>query len=77
LSVLAQGFRGVVGEMRADRYNQGMCIICIELARGALRPNEARRALTEMRDGLPPGHADEVEHKVEEAEEQEASAKKP
>jgi hypothetical protein len=54
-----------------------MCIICIDLARGALRPNEARRALREMRDGLPPGHAKEVEQKVEEAEAQDAPAKKP
>ena len=46
-----------------------MCIICIDLARGALRPDEARRALREMRDDLPPGHAQEVEQKVEEAEE--------
>jgi hypothetical protein len=47
-----------------------MCIICIDIARGALRPTEARRALREMRDSLPEGHAQEVEQKLEEAEQQ-------
>ena len=54
-----------------------MCIICLDLARGTLRPNEARRALREMRAALPPGHAEEVEQKVEEAELQAKPTKTP
>lgn len=55
----------------------GMCLICIDIARGALRPVEGRRALREMRDSLPPGHAQEVERKLAEAERDELSQKKP
>jgi hypothetical protein len=54
-----------------------MCIICIDLARGALRPQEARRALREMREGLPPEHAREVEQKLDEAEQQAEPPKTP
>ncbi|HTA93475.1 MAG TPA: hypothetical protein VK745_28045 [Polyangiaceae bacterium] len=45
-----------------------MCIICIDFERGALRPQEARRALREMREGLDAAHAKEVEKKLDEAE---------
>ena len=44
-----------------------MCLICIDLARGALKLHEARRALGEMRSGLPPEHVREVERALEEA----------
>jgi hypothetical protein len=54
-----------------------MCIICIDFARGALRPIEARRALREMRDSLPAGHVREVEQKIEEAEQQPQPPKTP
>ena len=49
-------------------YPSEMCLICIDFARGALKLNEARRALGEMRDGLPPEHVREVEEQLEEAE---------
>jgi hypothetical protein len=42
-----------------------MCIICIDFERGALRPNEARRALREMREKLPPEHVKELEQKLD------------
>jgi hypothetical protein len=45
-----------------------MCIICIDYARGALKLNEARRALGEMRSTLDPKHVREVEQKLDEAE---------
>jgi hypothetical protein len=53
-----------------------MCIICIDFARGVLQPSEARRALREMRETLPPGHAHEVEQKLDEAEQQAQPPKK-
>ena len=45
-----------------------MCIICVDFERGALRVNEARRALREMSDDLPPEHVRQIEQKLEEAE---------
>ena len=45
-----------------------MCIICIDFERGALRPQEARRALREMRSSLDAQHAQELEKKLDEAE---------
>ncbi|WP_437805795.1 hypothetical protein [Sorangium sp. So ce1078] len=45
-----------------------MCLICIDFARGALKLQEARRALGEMRSGLPPEHARDVEKTLDEAE---------
>lgn len=48
-----------------------MCLICIDFERGALRLNEARRALGEMREGLGAAHAREVEEKLDAAEEAE------
>ena len=50
-----------------------MCIICIDFERGALKPKEARRALGEMRQGLDPSHAKELEKKLDEAEQSSAS----
>jgi hypothetical protein len=44
-----------------------MCIICIDFNRGALRPAEARRALSEMRDSLPAEHVRELEQKLKDA----------
>jgi hypothetical protein len=44
-----------------------MCIICVDYNRGALRPAEARRALSEMRDSLPVEHVRELERKLAEA----------
>ena len=44
-----------------------MCIICIDFERGALRPEEARRALREMRSSLDSQHAREIEKKLDEA----------
>jgi len=50
-----------------------MCLICIDFDRGALKPNEARRALGEMREKLGPEHAQEVEKKIAQAEADDAS----
>lgn len=44
-----------------------MCIICLDFERGALKLNEARRALGEMRVKLEPAHAREVEEKLDRA----------
>jgi hypothetical protein len=53
-----------------------MCIICVELARQAMTPSEARRALREMTEKLDPQHAAEVETKLGQAE-ADAAATKP
>lgn len=45
-----------------------MCLICIDFERGALKLDEARRALGEMRSKLDPAHVREVETKLEAAE---------
>jgi hypothetical protein len=45
-----------------------MCLICIELAKGAMTTTEARRALGEMRTKIGKDHTAEVETKLEEAE---------
>ena len=45
-----------------------MCLICIELAKQAMTPAEARRALGEMRVKLDKAHVAEVEQKVAEVE---------
>ena len=45
-----------------------MCLICIELAKQAMTPKEARRALGEMRVKLDAAHVAEVETKLAEAE---------
>jgi len=52
-----------------------MCIICIELAKQAMSPLEARRALREMSSKLDKAHLAEVETKLVEAEK--AAANKP
>jgi hypothetical protein len=51
-----------------------MCIICIDFARGALKLQEARRALGEMRGGLPPEHVKQVEETLDEAEREASDA---
>ncbi|HET6336496.1 MAG TPA: hypothetical protein VFG30_24905 [Polyangiales bacterium] len=51
-----------------------MCIICIDFDRGALNPNEARRALSEMRDSLPADHVRQLEQKIEDADEEEPTS---
>jgi hypothetical protein len=45
-----------------------MCIICIDFERGTLKPREARRALSEMREGMDAEHVKEVEQKLDDAE---------
>ncbi|HEY6557974.1 MAG TPA: hypothetical protein VI072_11905 [Polyangiaceae bacterium] len=45
-----------------------MCIICVDFDRGALKLNEARRALGEMRAELEDAHVAELEQKLDEAE---------
>ena len=57
-----------MGERRRACYIQGMCIICIDFERGVLRPQEARRALREMRGGMDATHVKEIEEKLDEAE---------
>ncbi len=52
-----------------------MCIICIDLAKGALTAKEGRRALGEMGTKVGAEHAGEVDRKLKEAEANEA--KKP
>ncbi len=53
-----------------------MCIICVELAKQAMTPAEARRALGEMKVKLDSAHVAEVEKKVTQAEAA-AANKKP
>jgi len=61
---------------RAKRSTEGplsptlscMCIICIDFARGALKLDEARRALGEMRSTLDPKHVREIERQLKKAE---------
>jgi len=45
-----------------------MCIICIDLAKGALTTRDARRHLGEMQHKLGRDHAAEVRAKIDEAE---------
>jgi hypothetical protein len=52
-----------------------MCIICVELAKQAMTPLEARRALSEMRVKLDKNHVAEVETKLDLAEK--AESEKP
>ena len=49
-----------------------MCIICVELAKQAMTPAEARRALREMRLALDDAHVAEVETKLTEVEQTKA-----
>ncbi len=49
-------------------YVGGMCLICIDLDRSTLKPQEARRALGEMVTSLKPAHVEEVEEKIAAAE---------
>jgi hypothetical protein len=50
-----------------------MCLICIDLDRGALKFGEARRALGEMRVKLELEHVRELETKIAEAEAKDAA----
>jgi hypothetical protein len=50
------------------RYDRGMCLICVELAKNAMTATEARRALGEMRIKLDADHVAEVEAKLADAE---------
>ena len=52
-----------------------MCIICVELAKQAMTPLEARRALREMSGKLDRGHLAEVETKLAQAEADPAATK--
>jgi hypothetical protein len=52
-----------------------MCIICVELAKQAMTPSEARRALREMTVKLDEEHVTELEAKLDQAEA--AAATKP
>ena len=45
-----------------------MCIICVELAKQAMTPSEARRALREMTTKLDKEHVAELETKLHQAE---------
>lgn len=51
-----------------------MCLICVEFQRDRMTVGEARRALREMVEGLPPGHVDEVQRMLAEAEDQAKAA---
>jgi hypothetical protein len=46
----------------------GMCLICVEIAKGAMTATEGRRALGEMRTKIGKDHAAEVETKLRESE---------
>ena len=48
-----------------------MCLICIELDKSGMTFREGRRALGEMREKLDPKHLEEVEAKLDEAEQAE------
>jgi len=63
-----------VRRRRRGPYDSRMCIICIDFDRGALNPNEARRALSEMRDSLPADHVRQLEQKIEDADEEEPTS---
>ena len=70
--------RGSAAFRRAKAcYANEMCIICIDFDRGALKPREARRALSEMREGLGSEHAKEVEQKLDAAEPEPDSSSNP
>jgi hypothetical protein len=63
------------GRRQLFLYARRMCIICVELAKQAMTPTEARRALGEMRVKLDSEHIAEVEKKLSQAEK--ATAQKP
>jgi hypothetical protein len=54
-----------------------MCIICVDFEKGRLTTREARRALGEMSISLGPAHTEEVEKKLEAAEQVESNADDP
>jgi hypothetical protein len=51
-----------------------MCIICVELAKRAMTPSEARRALREMSVKLDTAHIAELETTLDQAEAADATA---
>ena len=61
--------RAIRGWPRAppSRTMLDMCIICADFDRGALKVDEARRALREMISTLDAGHARQVAEKLDEA----------
>jgi hypothetical protein len=59
--------------MHEPGYDPHMCLICVELAKEKLTTSEARRALGEMRMKLDREHIAEVEAKLAEAEQREAT----
>jgi hypothetical protein len=61
--------RAIRGWPRAppSRTMVDMCIICADFDRGALKVDEARRALREMISTLDAGHARQVAEKLDEA----------
>lgn len=54
-----------------------VCIICVEFEKGRMTAKEARRALGEMVAKVGAGHAEEVERRLREAEEQAAGRSSP
>ncbi len=50
-----------------------MCLICIEFEKQRMSVAEARRAYSEMVDGLTPAHAREVKEMLDEAEQESPS----
>ncbi|MBS1122752.1 MAG: hypothetical protein H6Q90_4980 [Deltaproteobacteria bacterium] len=58
----------MIDPARARGKLRSMCIICVELAKQAMSPLEARRALSEMRVKLDREHVAEVEEKLAQAE---------
>lgn len=69
--------RGPVDSLPPLLYAMRMCVICIDFARGALKLNEARRALGEMRSTLDPKHVREVEQQLDKAERDPPSSSTP
>ena len=51
-----------------------MCIICVDFQKQKMTPQDARRALREMRQSVGEAHAVEVAEMIEEAEAHNASA---
>lgn len=51
-----------------------MCMICVEFEKERMTIKEARRALGEMAEGMEKEHVEEVQEKLEEAEEKKAAS---
>jgi hypothetical protein len=52
-----------------------MCLICVEIAKSKMTTKEARQALREMRTGLERDHVRELEIKLDELDESDATTK--